>query len=234
MSYIGDKIMSLTRQLYPTGRAFKMPFDGYLDSLHKALAVSEEQAYNDAVAIHYSMLPDNDGFTTDDATDWERRLGLISNSLVPLASRKLAILRKLQAPGINPAKGHYLNLERELQLAGFDVYVFENIFGYYPYSSTTLAPQNINPLILSPSQHGDWQHGEVQSHFINNVVANSIDESADWPFNIGDTLRFTFYIGANPIGTYANVLSSRKDEFRQTILRVKQVQDIGYLFINYT
>jgi uncharacterized protein YmfQ (DUF2313 family) len=109
MSSIKDKIITLTKQLYPTGRAFKMPVNGYFEKLHKALAVSEAQAYEDAISIKYSLLPDNNNFTADDATDWERRLGLPYSPSSTLSDRKAAILRKLQQPGTNPAKGHKLN-----------------------------------------------------------------------------------------------------------------------------
>jgi hypothetical protein len=234
MSYIGDKILKLTRQLYPTGRAWKLPFFGYFEGLHKALAVSEAQAYEDAVSILYSILPDNSNFTSDDATDWERRLGLITNLATPLASRMLAIKRKMQAPGVNPAKGHYLNLEKQLQDAGFNVYVHENIIYNYPTGFSQYNPVTLNANISSQVQHGDHQHSDVQSGiYINSVIANSIYNSVDVGFNVGSNLRSTFFIGGSVLGTYANVTASREQEFRQLILNIKQVQTVGYLFINY-
>lgn len=229
---ITDKILKLSRQLYPTGRAFKMPAGGYLESLHIALAVSEAQAYSDACAILYSLLPDNTNFTTDDATDWERRLGLITNSAVPLNTRMLAILRKLQAPGANPAKGHYLYIQSQLQAAGFNVYVHENINYLYPTGFSQNNPSTLNPLILTQVQHGDKQHG-IQNAFINQIVANSIYNADDTYFNIGNNLRSTFFIGGSVLGTYATVPTAREPEFRQLILTLKQVQCVGYLFINY-
>ncbi len=221
-----DKIMQLTRSLYPTGRAFKMPFDGYLEKLHLGLAISEERAYLDATAILYSILPDNANFTVDDATDWERRLGLITNQATSLSDRKLAIIRKLNQPGINPAKGHYLNLERELQLAGFDVYVHENIPAVTP-----LAFSGINNLVKI--QHGQVQHGQSQHGFTySNKIANYIDEAKDLAFSVGGTFKSSFFI-SDLYGGLANVPLSRKDEFRQLILKIKQVQSIGFLYINY-
>lgn len=233
MSFIGDQILANNKQLYPSGRAFKLPNDG--KKLHDGLLVSEEQAYNDAVAIFNSLLPDNNNFSTDDATDWERRLGMISNPNVSLTLRKAAILRKLRAPFTNKGRGHYLNLERELQTAGFNVYVFENIFYYYPYSTTTINPALLNPNILSQFQYGQKQYGNSQyGGYLNNICANYIDESIDFNFNLGANLRSTFFIGANPVGTYATVPLNRKEEFRQIILKVKQVQTVAILFINYT
>lgn len=221
-----DKIIQLTKQLYPTGRAFKMPFGGYLEKLHYGLAESEVRAYEDAVSILYSILPDNDNFTTDDATDWERRLGLITNQLTPLADRKLAITRKLQAPGTNPAKGHYLNLERQLQAAGFDVYVFENIPEQTPFEFS-----GINT--TTQIQHGQCQHRQIQHGVVlTNKIANYIDESLDLFHNLGGSYKSVFFI-ADSYGGMANVLLTRKKEFRQLILKLKRVQSVGILYVNY-
>jgi len=236
MPNIGEKIINLSRQLLPTGRAWRMSVGSNMERFYKALAISEERAYNDAVAIFNSLIPDNIYFTSDDATDWERRLGMVSNPLTPLADRKLAILRKMAAPGVNPAKGHYLWLQQQLQDAGFDVYIYENIFPVYPDGYTTIAPNslygNANFIKL---RHGMRNHGAGNhSANYNNIIANSITQAGDLNFNIGSSFRSTFFIGGATIGTYASVLATRETEFRQLILMLKQVQAIGYLFINYT
>lgn len=236
MLSITDKFLKLTRQLYPTGRAFNMQSGGSLEALHLALIETEVQAYNDALAIFDSLLPDNNNFTTDDATDWERRLGLITNSLVSLDDRKAAILRKLRFPGTNPAKQHYLYLEAQLQLAGFDVYVFENRFPDYPDGYMTQSPIDLGApgSVLSYIEHGVFEHGEQQHGPVyNNKIANHINEELDLPFDIGDNFRSTFYISGNPLGTYADVPAARKDEFRQLVLKLKPVQTVALLFINY-
>ncbi len=121
-------ILDLTRRLYPSGRAFRIPFGGVLEKVHKALAVGENAAYTDAISILDGILPDNPNFTAEDAEDWERRLGLIINNSVALEDRKAAIARKMNHPGQIKARQHYLYLERELRAANFDVYVHENRF----------------------------------------------------------------------------------------------------------
>lgn len=210
-----------------------------LERLHLGLSISEDKAFNDALAVLNSILPDNVFFTADDASDWERRLGMISNPLVDLEDRKLAIARKLSYPGVQPAHGHYLYLQNQLNKAGFNVYVYENRFPNYPDDGTyyTQTPLDVSgdPSILDEVQHGDIQHGDSQ-HGIryNNVIANYIDEEKDKAFDIGGSWRCTFFIGGSPLGTFASVPAVRKDEFRELILKVKQVQDIGFLFINYT
>lgn len=231
-----DKIIALTDQLYPTGRAWKGPAGGWLKSLHYALALSEAQAYSDAVAIHNSILPDNSGFTEDDATDWERRLGMIQqDTSVPLSDRMLAIRRKIQHPGNIKARQHYLYLQGQLRAAGFDVYVFENRFDVYPDSYETKTPQELSGIsALIGNQYGDNQYGDAQyGSSWGEFIANHIDVDRDRTFSIGNNLRSTFFIGADPVGTYASIPASRKDEFRQLVLRIKPVQTVAYLFLVY-
>lgn len=235
MGVVADKILTLTKNLYPTGRAWSMPAGSVLEKLHKALALSEERTWLDAVSILDSALPDNPNFTSQDASDWERRLGMITNLAVPLADRKLAIIRKMNHPGTIPARQNYLYLEGQLQAAGFAVYVFRNVFsdGMGGYITK-------NPLTISGGvgrinfQHGQRQHGQFHhGSAYDNIIANHIDEDRDRLFNIGSNLRSTFFIGGGYLGTFANVDANRKDEFRQLILRLKPVQEIGFLLINY-
>lgn len=231
-----DKIVQLTKQLFPTGRAFKIPNDGVLDNLNKALGAIGSNTYADAVGILDALLPDNNNFTTDDATDWERRLGLISNPLVPLADRKMAIRRKMSSPGLNPAKGHYLYIQSQLQAAGFNVFVYENRFVSYPDGFETKTPLEVSldPNIFQSVEHGDFQHGDAQHGGIyNNKIVNNIDEAKDLIFNEGTNFRRTFFIGGDPIGSFATVDINRKAEFRQLILKLKPLNTLGYLFIQY-
>jgi hypothetical protein len=230
-----DKLIELTRQLYPRGRAFKMFTGSNLERLHKALGVADVQAYNDALAIHNSILPDNVNFQETDATQWEKRLGLITNTAVDLELRKLAIRRKLNHPGDIPARHNYRYLQSELRAAGFDVYVYENIFddgmgGYETKDPLTLT----GGVGMLDQQHGDWQHGDVQhGGTFENIVVNHIEDSLDREFNVGVNLRATFFIGGTPIGTFASIPEARRKEFRQLVLKLKRVKAVGYLFINY-
>lgn len=234
MENILDRITKLGKQLLPTGRAFRPSKDSNMEKLILGLAKSKYRADNDATSILYSMIPDNDYFTEDDATDWERRLGLITNSLTPLADRKLAILRKMAAPGLNPAKAHFLWLQKQLQDAGFNVYVHENIFPAYPSGYERVNPGSLNPSILSEVEQGIFEQGGAeQGDFINSIVANSIYNDADLSFNFGQDYGGVFFIGGNPVGSYANVLASREHEFRQLILGLKQAPLSAVLFINY-
>lgn len=219
-----DKIKQLTSQLFPSGRAFKMPLDGEFQKLRDGLALSEKRVYNDAVSVIDSILPDNDNFSTTDAATAEKKYGLITNTSVALADRKLAIKRKMNHPGGIKARQHYLFLERELQNAGFDVYVHENL-------------SRLNPFDISGSffgQHGDFQHGDSQhGGLTGDMVVNSIYADEDEGFDIGTGYSNVFFIGAEYFGDNADVDADREIEFRQLILRVKPQNQIAFLLINY-
>lgn len=226
------KLIKLAKQFLPSGRAFKVPKDGDLDLLINALSQSEKRLRDDADSIFDSEFPDNDDFSEDDATIWERRLGLITADGVSLDDRKKAIIRKMNHPGDIPSRQSARFLERELRLAGFDVYVWENIF---PPDGDPQDPLTVSGGIGGvPNQFGDNELGDAQlgSGYVN-LVANHIDEDKDAIFDVGPTLRFTFFIGGTPVGQFASVPQERKDEFRELILKVKPVENIAYLFVNY-
>jgi len=235
MSSVTQKILKQAGRLMPTGRAFKMTEGSNMERLFKALAVSKAQAYEDASALLYALIPNNPYFTEDDATDWERRLGMVSNPLTPFADRKAAILRKMAAPGLNPAKGHYLWIQQQLQDAGFAVYIHENIFATYPTGYTTVAPNSLyGNGNFKTNRHGQARHGQrLHGGYYNNLIVNSITQAGDIGFNLGGSFRSSFFVGGQTIGTYANVLATRETEFRQLILNLKQVQNVGMLFIHY-
>lgn len=234
---IATKILRLSKQLLPSGRAFRVKEKSNQERLLKALSENETRAFNDATSILHSLLPDNNDFTADDATDWERRLAISSSSLVPLSDRKLAIRRKMAAPGRNPAKGNYLWLQQQLQDAGFsNLYVYENNQPTYPTGYAHSNPVIWNGNILSHFQHGDAQHGDFEHDgYLNHIAARYILNSDDIHFDFGNSMASIFFIGAGPhtLGVYADVLSSRETELRQLIMALKQPQNIAILFIRY-
>lgn len=228
-----EKLLKLTRQLYPTGRAFRMPFGGVMDRLHRGLAKSEARVYADATGVLNAILPDNEWFTADDATDWERRLGLITNESLDQETRNAAIIRKMNHPGTIPARQNYRYLEGQLQAAGFNVFVYENRFPLGGGAYETMAPGELGGIGVA-AQYGMYQYGEFQygEDFPYKVV-NSLDADADLAFDHGSLLRRTFYIGGDPIGTNATVAASREIEFRELIMKIKPTQMVGFLFVNY-
>ncbi len=257
---LSQKLLDLTRQLYPTGRAFKMPKDGDLEKLHVASNEILAQAYEDSLSVLNSILPDNAEFSTSDASDWERRLGLITDENISLEDRKLAIKRKMNHPGTIPARQHYLYLQGQLQATGFNVFVHENLTGLSPLD----VINTVNVGQFGDGQMGDFQFGDIFSIYSDLIeiipyvdfqfgdgqmgdfqmgvkdpggyefkekVVNSI--ISDTYFRVLPNYRATFFIGGETFGTFADVSADRETEFRQLILKIKPTPTIAYLLINY-
>jgi uncharacterized protein YmfQ (DUF2313 family) len=230
-----EKIYQLTVRLFPRGRFFRTVLGSIRSKLYGGLAKSEERAFNDSTSTMFSILPDNANFTELDATQWEVRLGLISNPSVPLADRKLAILRKMNHPGTIPARQSADYMEQQLREAGFDVYVYRNDSLVTP--ADVVGPENTGIAEHSPnvehmetgSEHGSTETGSL--YF--DMIVNTIDADVDQFFNVGNSLRSSFYIGGSPFGTYSNVPQNRELEFRQLVLKIKPTQTVGFLLINY-
>lgn len=226
-----DQIVKLTKQLYPTGRAWWMRFQNTFYNLHEGLALSESRALEHNTGLLDSILPDNDNFTEEDAFNWESALGLYIQTGLSLSDRKAAILRRMQHPGEIKARQHYLYLEGQLQAAGFSVYVHENRFdtggGVYEIL-------NIVPAIYGGFNYGGNVYGNVGVADFTKI-ANYVSETKDSTFDYGDdtNLRATFFIGGSTFGTRANVDELRKDEFRHLILTIKPAQTAGFLLIDY-
>lgn len=230
-------LLALSKQLYPTGRAFWCPEGGDMEGLHKATNISYEQGYNDLLTLFSGLLPDNPNFVESDAVNWERVFGLTPSSTVTLDDRKAAIYQKLAYPGGQPARQNYLFIQGELQQAGFDVYVYENIFSDGMGGYTTKTPFEVSgdSSIFTTVRYGQVQYGQSRYGVVyNNKIANSINEADDLHFDIGGDYTGTFFVGGATLGTYANVPLARHDEFRQLLLRLKPTHNVGFLFITYT
>lgn len=221
------EILQLVKQLYPTGRAFKhnKGTDAYKYQNGRAAVYAD--AFDDAVAVLNAILPDNDGFTSADATRWEQRLGMIVNESVPLSDRKQAIQQKMNHPGEIPARQSADYLQAQLQAAGFDLYVYQNTLAVYP--------DYYDPSGLTEWEHGQWEHGELQHGAAwGDVVYNNLDYTKDIPFSYRTVLTGTFFVGGPTIGSFANVSEDRREELRRLILQLKPCEALGFLFITYT
>jgi hypothetical protein len=216
-----SRILTLTKQLYPTGRAWWMKLSGIFDKVHDALSYSEARAYDAMGGNLDSILPDNDNFTTEDANRWELALGLQNQPLLSLDERKIIIERKIQYPGTIKARQSAAYMQDELQKVGFDVYVFPN------------NKENFNnPIgaIYGQVKYGQVKYGQVAGDYT--VIANNIEDET---FNIGNetALRATFFIGGEILGDRGFIDPLRKDEFRELILKIKPAQSVGFLYIDY-
>lgn len=279
--YFKTALMGVTRQLYPTGRAFWLIKNSIFAKIHEALALSESRLYQKIIDIKYSIIPDNDFFTTENATDWERVMGLPGKGT--LAERKDAILRKMSYPNNILARQFYLFMQDQLQLAGFDVYVHENRFAADPIIDEQLGVSELGEAemggtITNPSNYeviepddfisqdeqlgiselGEAEMGGEITGLDYKIIANHIKEADDDNFfdpldvegfgelefgisSFGgesiysriDKLKETFFIGGSGFPSFASVSASRKNEFRELILKLKPAQMVGFLYINY-
>lgn len=251
---ISEDLKKVTQQLYPTGRAFGVNKDGVRDELEDALIIQEVEFYNESMDILNELLPDNDDFTTQFATNWEQRLELITDPLLSLADRKAAILRKMNHPGDIPARQSWDYMQEQLQLANFDVYVHDNTTGMdinqvlsnnsaiYQLGQGQLGQyqlasvQSIFSSYFTCTQLGNSQLGQGQLGYCENYsrkVVNNINWEKDQYFIINDWYK-VFYVGAINLGDFADVLTTRREEFRQLILKIKPVNTVAVLLINYT
>lgn len=227
--------IGLAKSLYPTGRAFNLPENGTFEKLHKGLNTSMIRLVEDAKSIIDKSIPDNDQFNELDATLWETRLGLFVAPPIDLESRKTAILRKMAFPGNVKARQHPLFIENQLQLAGFDVKIYENKFfegGQWVYKT----PDEISATNLAKTQHGgDTQHGGGTQHGSEGfaVIANSEDPNESYSIGGAANLWATFFISGSTIEAPATVPKTREREFRQLVLKLKPAHTVAYLFVNF-
>jgi hypothetical protein len=238
MAFIDNTLLQLTKQLYPSGRSFNIPADGVFERLIEALNISYGQAYEGAVDILNDIIPDNDGFDAYDCTQWERRLGLITNTSIPIADRRLNILQKMAYPGIEAAPRQAASfLQTQLRNAGYDVYVYENKFAVgSPVSYIAKSPAAVLGLPYGLAQYGSIEYGDTEYGGDFSGVTkcvNYLEEDKDNYFNVGDNYRSTFFIAGATLTTFADVDIARKETFRQMILQLKPAQTCAYLFVNY-
>lgn len=225
---LSDIFGDLTRQLYPTGRAWWTPKNGVFDNLHRAINLSLIRIVNDSDLTLDSIFPDNVNFDENDCSLWEYRLGLTTNLSLSLEVRKEAIKRKMAFPSNIKARQSRLFIESQLQQAGFNVFVHENLA---PYQN----PNDILALSLDVVQHGgDTQHGGATQHGFSgfDVIANEtvIKESHAV---LNDNLWATFFICGENLGDIAIVPENRLVEFKELVLKLKPAQTVAFTFINY-
>ena len=231
---LADIMSNLALQLYPTGRAFTFKKESVLDNTHLSFNRSFIRIINDSQLTIDSTFPDNDNFTIEDCELWEYRFGIVTNNLLTLQQRKSAIYRRMSRGRNVPARQHRNYIESQLQLAGFDVYLYENGFiesGVRVYK----RPQDIIGSLPSNVQHGGVsQHGIGLQHggSSSQIIANSYQ--ANELYSVSDTrLWATSFIGGATLGSYAVIPASREEEFRELVLKLKPAHLAFFTFINY-
>ena len=217
-------LIDLTRSLYPTGRAWNLPVDELFEIVHRTLNQSEGRALNEgSLAILSTLLPDNDNFDEQDATDWERRLQIVVESGTTLVDRKAEILRKYSSPGGVLGRQAASYIESQLQAANFNVFVHEDSGNIEQAIGTRLGDEESR--LGNVRLRGSGQFLEL--------IANRVSISDDVFVLPLDRSAVFVISGQNP-SDIANVPLVRRNEFRSLILTLKPAHLVGVLLINYT
>jgi hypothetical protein len=180
-----------------------------------------------------STIPDNDNFSLQDCALWEYRFGIVTNENLTIAQRKDAIYRRMSRGRNVKARQGRLYIQEQLQLAGFNVFVFENGFiegGVKVYKT----PIEINGSSALNVQHGlDLQHGIGAQHGSvgSDIIANSNNPNES--FSVGTNLWASFFIGGETLGEMASVDANRQIEFRELVLKLKPAHLVAFTFINF-
>jgi hypothetical protein len=211
---------------------------GIFYRLHGVLSISFAQAYKDARGVQDAQLPDNAGFTIDDANLWYAWLGIYNSGLVPLDEMKDAIRQRMSFPKVPLDKQSPAYIQAQLRAAGFDVYVYKNKFDDGMGGFTTLTPAEIlgipvGSAIYGSVDYGEADYGETWATAGISLIVNYIEDAKDADFAIGDNYKATFYIAGATVSTFADVPEVRHIEFRQLILKYKSLQMVGIMFVNY-
>lgn len=216
-----DVLLKLVKQLHPTGRAWNLQNESDFESFYIANNVQLERFVNDSADLLNSILPDNSNFTESDCFDWEVRLGLITNTSLSLEVRKEAIIRKMNYPGNQLARQNYRFLEYSLQKAGFDLYIYEN---------TSLILPNANII----NRYGQKRYGQIRyGKRIGNVCIEYLDEILDQGHDVSNSLKESFFVSSIDVNVNATVPISRKLELRELIIKIKPLNTVGFLNIDF-
>jgi len=220
-------LKKLAKQLLPSGRAFRMPYNGDGDKFLEAIAESKQTAFDSAIGVLDAILPDNSNFTSLDATQWERRLGMIVDNGASLSDRKLAIQRKMNHPGDIQARQSGDYIQQALRDAGFNVTVFWNInindLPTYTNRSNVFGANNFGIANFGLLSERYYLYGEK--------VVNFIDAMQDETFKFGIENNSFFVVCGTTLGSAAIVPLERREELRQLILRLKPLHLPCLLFV---
>ena len=219
---------------------FRQSIGGIHYRFYRALSEYYQQFADFLQSISDAQLPDNSGFSEQDAHEWYARLGLYDSGSIPFADMKAAILQKLSFPTspLNAQSPDYITAQ--LALAGFsDVKIYRNEFGSYG-GLGTLTPSELFTIGgIGDSDCGAAECGDCEcnsSLYAAGITKcfNYLEEEKDALLNIGENYKPTFYVcSVLDIYTRGNVLASRKTEFRQLLFTLKSAHTIGLINVNY-
>jgi uncharacterized protein YmfQ (DUF2313 family) len=216
-----EKILKLSKQLLPTGRAFSCPEDSNFEKLFLSLSEVQADALDSISGILDKILPDNENFTASDAARLEKILGVSSGITDTLEERKQALLRKVAFPRNVKGRQHKSWLQQQLREAGFNVTIYE-------YS-------DFKDLVSSVSHGDDTQHsydvrhGGLQMPLYTGYVMNCANQDEEKEFSVTlESVRRCFYISGDNF-SFIPITSDRFTEFRNIIMKTKPIMTVALL-----
>jgi len=223
----------LTKQLFPTGRAFKFPNGKNGALVMEAINENVNTAIVETKGILNTILPDNDQFTEADATVWEKRLALQTSE--DLEIRKANISRKLNQPGACKGRMSLLYFQNQLQKAGFNVYVHPNKFSDGMGGYTVINPGDGSGEFTQHGLaiHGISTHGSTGFKYDSQITNHDNKAYEVPPVYTNEQLRATFFIGGSSFPNVAYIPAEREKEFRKLILTLKGQHLVGFLITQY-
>lgn len=208
---------------------------GISHRVHEAMAIVQTRAWQDALSILDSMVADNPNFTIDDCHVWYERLGIYDSGTVARLDMMAGINQKFNYPGGKIYGRSYFGFIQDcLQLAGFNVFVYENRFDDGMGGFITKTPEEILGTIPGGFEYDDEEYGDlIYGSTFSSKIVDYLEPELDAVFAIGGNYRSTYFIAGSTITTFAEVPVSREIEFRQLVLTLQPKQMCAFTFINY-
>ena len=218
-------IIKTIKQLFPTGRAFRLSFASIWKKILFAIGISQQEVSTRALSIFDKLLMDNNNLVADDLTLWEQRLGLTVSPIgLTITQRKALILRAYVFPGTQIYRQNWRFIQWEIQQAGFsNLFVFENTIPIDIYNNNNF---NLN-------SHRLGQYRLNQQGIQYEMVANSINPAEVFDLGNSNNSKSCFFICGSTFGTYATVATFLHIELRKLILQLKPANTVAVLMINW-
>ena len=247
---MGAQLNLLVKKLLPNGRVYNALDNTNVDKLivsingnGSLLPGTTEKFLADCDNVLDAILPINDNFTDgttnpndNDCNDWERRLGItqwgITSASTPTKAQRIAAIKTAyRYPGTTKPRQSASYLQSQLQSAGFNVFVFENLDNLSPADVTGLP---IGDATYGAIDYGTTDYGASLYSVDVTICANHIDQAQDEDFYIpAGNYHGTFFICNAILGQFQDVPLIQRNQFRQLILKLKPAHMVAYLLINY-
>ena len=215
------------QHLLPDAKAWRITIDKTLRRLFVGLTIAPSDARDYIDDVYADLFPD----TTRELDEWERQFGLTPAALE--ADRRLNLAAEWSATGGQSPR----YIQDVLQLAGFDVYVYDWWDPAFPGYSTVYDPRlnttvptigtvQASALSSQPEASGEGILGRplANDHLANNpnYLVNILLDRKPPPLITSDpdTWKKFIYISGPTFGDVVSIDESRRVEFERLCLKL--------------